>query len=87
MQLLNRFDNQKTACYHCVTAWDKTSCCRVQAQGMLFDIMPVHNREITIWNICYAMPCGAAKTARLNVARVFAALRTLIVAETMAYAP
>jgi hypothetical protein len=54
---------------------------------MLFDIMPVHNREITTWNICYAMPCGAAKTARLNVARVFAALRTLIVAEAIAYAP
>src|SRR6478672_7186380 len=46
LQLLNWFDNQKSACYHCVTAWDKTSHCRVQAQGMLFDIMPDHKREI-----------------------------------------
>jgi len=41
---------------------------------MLFDIMPVHYRDIGDWTICYVMPCGAAKTARLKEARVFATL-------------
>jgi len=41
---------------------------------MLFDIMPVHNREIDDLEYLYAMSCGAAKTARLNVACLFATL-------------
>jgi len=42
----------------------KTSHCHEQAQGLLFDIMPDHNREVDDLEYC-AMPCGAAKTARL----------------------
>jgi hypothetical protein len=34
-----------------------------------------------IWNICYAMPCGAAQTARLNMAQVYTTLHMRIVAE------
>jgi hypothetical protein len=87
MLLLNRFDNQKTACYHCVTAWDKTSHCRVQTQGMLFDIMPVHNREIDGLEYLLRDALWSSQNSAPDVARVFAALCTLIVAEQMASAP
>src|SRR5258706_5417763 len=43
----------------------KTSHCHEQAQGLLFDITSDHNRELDELDYC-AMPCGAAKTARLN---------------------
>jgi len=45
LQSLNRFDNQKPACYHWATAWKKTSDCHEQAQDLLFDITSVYNRE------------------------------------------
>jgi len=64
----------------------KTSHCHEQAQGLLFDIMPDHNREVDDLDYC-RMPCGAAKTVRLK-ARVFATLRTRIVTEQrLAHAP
>jgi hypothetical protein len=81
MQLLNWFDNQKTACYHCVTAWDEDLILRGHAQGMLLDIMPNHNRAIDDLDYVYPMPCGAAKAACLNLARMSAALCIHIVAE------
>jgi hypothetical protein len=41
----------------------KTSHCHGQAQGLPFDIMPDHNREVDDLDYC-AIPCGATKTAR-----------------------
>jgi len=47
---------------------------RGHAQGMLFDIMPVHNREIDGLEYLLRDALWSSKTARLNVARMFATL-------------
>jgi hypothetical protein len=44
---------------------------------MLFDIMPVHNREIDDLEYLLCDALWSSKTARPNVARMFATLHAL----------
>jgi hypothetical protein len=59
----------------------KTSRCRVQTQGLLFDIMPDHNRQVDDLDCMLHDAMWSSQDSAPDPARLFAALHTRIVAE------